>query len=381
MQKAVLAPDSFKGVLSAKEVCDIMAYRINKYYPFCEIVKVPVADGGAGSIDAFLCCKEGKKIFVNALNADMQMTKCYFMVYENTAVIETSQLMSVYCGTRGKYGASSYGVGQLVMQALRFNVSRIILCLGQNVLTDCGCGMAAALGAKFFDASYKEFVPDFLRLGNVVTIDLSQMRKNLSMTNVVALTGENYPVSGGNGLVARLRDKNVLQSEDVQAAENSLNAFCDFLKRNFGRDYREYAGTGASFGLGLGAMTFFDATISRGIDTVLDIVNFGGLIKDADVIFTGEGSLDVNSVYGNVLNAVCRYARRQNVPVVDIVGKIGNVDRARLAADGVAAIFALNNDIFVKNPHESTSLALAAFMDELIGFWQIKHARANGGLF
>ncbi len=370
MQKVIISPDSYKGILSAKEVCDTISYQINKAYPFCEIIKVPVADGGEGSLDAFMSCKDGRKIFANAFNAAMQLTKCYFLIFEDTAVIETSQLISPKAVPNANVlEASTYGIGQLILQAIKLNVNKIILCLGDSIAADCGCGMAAALGAKFFDGGYNEFLPKGSTLADVAAVDFSIVRKNIRMASFRALINDDSSLI--KGVSAKLMSQGV-DSQNANTVHQFFERFNTFLLSLTGTDHSEIVGGGAALGLGAGAKAFLDANLSRSIESILELVNFGELIRDADVIITGEGSLDANSLEGNVLTGVTKYAKRQNIPVLSVVGKVGNIDREKLRQLGVTAIFSLNNDINVPDPKRETILSLSALMGEIMSIWQIK---------
>ena len=331
MHKVVIAPDSFKGVLSAREVCDIISYKINRHYPFCQIVKVPVADGGEGSIEAFLCAKNGKKIFCDVKGANGETLNCYFGIFEKTAVVEVAQAVGLSLPTRAPaLSGTTYGVGQLIGQAVKMGVEKILLCLGGRSTVDAGCGMAAALGAKFYDKEFREFLPVGKNLCEIRSVDFSAMRRLLGLVRI-----------------------NVLYDVDCK--------LCG--------------------GMGAGAKAFFNADMNRGIDAVLETINFNSLIRDADLIITGEGRLDSQSVYGKALSGVCRAAKRMNVPVVDIVGEVGAVDREQLYRFGLTAVFALNNDINCGNAKEKSTLALSALTDEILNLWSIGNRADNARSF
>ena len=188
MHKVVIAPDSFKGVLSAREVCDIISYKINRHYPFCQIVKVPVADGGEGSIEAFLCAKNGKKIFCDVKGANGETLNCYFGIFEKTAVVEVAQAVGLSLPTRAPaLSGTTYGVGQLIGQAVKMGVEKILLCLGGTSTVDAGCGMAAALGAKFYDKEFREFLPVGKNLCEIRSVDFSAMRRLLGLVRINVL--------------------------------------------------------------------------------------------------------------------------------------------------------------------------------------------------
>ena len=372
MHKVVIAPDSFKGVLSAREVCDIISYKINRHYPFCQIVKVPVADGGEGSIEAFLCAKNGKKIFCDVKGANGETLNCYFGIFEKTAVVEVAQAVGLSLPTRAPaLSGTTYGVGQLIGQAVKMGVEKILLCLGGTSTVDAGCGMAAALGAKFYDKEFREFLPVGKNLCEIRSVDFSAMRRLLGLVRINVLYDVDCKLCGDEGLTP----------SEISFADKNLAHFAEVVGQACGFRPEEIKGGGAAGGMGAGAKAFFNADMNRGIDAVLETINFNSLIRDADLIITGEGRLDSQSVYGKALSGVCRAAKRMNVPVVDIVGEVGAVDREQLYRFGLTAVFALNNDISCGNAKEKSTLALSALTDEILNLWSIGNRADNARSF
>ena len=374
MHKVVIAPDSFKGVLSAREVCDIISYKINRHYPFCQIVKVPVADGGEGSIEAFLCAKNGKKIFCDVKGANGETLNCYFGIFEKTAVVEVAQAVGLSLPTRAPaLSGTTYGVGQLIGQAVKMGVEKILLCRGGTSTVDAGCGMAAALGAKFYDKEFREFLPVGKNLCEIRSVDFSAMRRLLGLVRINVLYDVDCKLCGDEGAAAVFGPQKGLTPSEISFAE-VVGQACGFRPE-------EIKGGGAAGGMGAGAKAFFNADMNRGIDAVLETINFNSLIRDADLIITGEGRLDSQSVYGKALSGVCRAAKRMNVPVVDIVGEVGAVDREQLYRFGLTAVFALNNDISCGNAKEKSTLALSALTDEILNLWSIGNRADNARSF
>ena len=382
MHKVVIAPDSFKGVLSAREVCDIISYKINRHYPFCQIVKVPVADGGEGSIEAFLCAKNGKKIFCDVKGANGETLNCYFGIFEKTAVVEVAQAVGLSLPTRAPaLSGTTYGVGQLIGQAVKMGVEKILLCLGGTSTVDAGCGMAAALGAKFYDKEFREFLPVGKNLCEIRSVDFSAMRRLLGLVRINVLYDVDCKLCGDEGAAAVFGPQKGLTPSEISFADKNLAHFAEVVGQACGFRPEEIKGGGAAGGMGAGAKACFNADMNRGIDAVLETINFNSLIRDADLIITGEGRLDSQSVYGKALSGVCRAAKRMNVPVVDIVGEVGAVDREQLYRFGLTAVFALNNDISCGNAKEKSTLALSALTDEILNLWSIGNRADNARSF
>ena len=306
MHKVVIAPDSFKGVLSAREVCDIISYKINKHYPFCQIVKVPVADGGEGSIDAFLCAKNGRKIFCDVKGANGETISCYFGVFEKTAVVEVAQVVGLSLPSRAPaLSGTTFGVGQLINQAIKMGVEKILLCLGGTSTVDAGCGMAVALGAKFFDKDFREFLPVGKNLCDIKSVDFSAVRRLLGLVKINVLYDVECKLCGDEGAAAVFGPQKGLTPSEIAFADKNLAHFASVAGQSCGFRPEEIVGGGAAGGMGAGAKAFFNADMNRGIDAVLDTINFNSLIRDADLIITGEGRLDNQSVYGKALWGVC----------------------------------------------------------------------------
>ena len=172
-----------------------------------------------------------------------------------------------------------------------------------------------------------------------------------------------------------------LTPSEISFADKNLAHFAEVVGQACGFRPEEIKGGGAAGGMGAGAKAFFNADMNRGIDAVLETINFNSLIRDADLIITGEGRLDSQSVYGKALSGVCRAAKRMNVPVVDIVGEVGAVDREQLYRFGLTAVFALNNDINCGNAKEKSTLALSALTDEILNLWSIGNRADNARSF
>ena len=230
MHKVVIAPDSFKGVLSAREVCDIISYKINRHYPFCQIVKVPVADGGEGSIEAFLCAKNGKKIFCDVKGANGETLNCYFGIFEKTAVVEVAQAVGLSLPTRAPaLSGTTYGVGQLIGQAVKMGVEKILLCLGGTSTVDAGCGMAAALGAKFYDKEFREFLPVGKNLCEIRSVDFSAMRRLLGLVRINVLYDVDCKLCGDEGAAAVFGPQKGLTPSEISFADKNLAHFLSLI--------------------------------------------------------------------------------------------------------------------------------------------------------
>lgn len=246
---------------------------------------------------------------------------------------------------------------------------------------DAGCGMAAALGAKFYDKEFREFLPVGKNLCEIRSVDFSAMRRLLGLVRINVLYDVDCKLCGDEGAAAVFGPQKGLTPSEISFADKNLAHFAEVVGQACGFRPEEIKGGGAAGGMGAGAKAFFNADMNRGIDAVLETINFNSLIRDADLIITGEGRLDSQSVYGKALSGVCRAAKRMNVPVVDIVGEVGAVDREQLYRFGLTAVFALNNDISCGNAKEKSTLALSALTDEILNLWSIGNRADNARSF
>lgn len=204
---------------------------------------------------------------------------------------------------------TTYGVGQLIGQAVKMGVEKILLCLGGTSTVDAGCGMAAALGAKFYDKEFREFLPVGKNLCEIRSVDFSAMRRLLGLVRINVLYDVDCKLCGDEGAAAVFGPQKGLTPSEISFADKNLAHFAEVVGQACGFRPEEIKGGGAAGGMGAGAKAFFNADMNRGIDAVLETINFNSLIRDADLIITGEGRLDSQSVYGKALSGVCRAAK------------------------------------------------------------------------
>ncbi|MDR2467461.1 MAG: glycerate kinase [Spirochaetaceae bacterium] len=345
MKKAVLIPDSFKGTMSSREICAIMAERIRAYYPQAEVVSIPVADGGEGSVDAFLSAVKGEKILLTVKGPYHEDIEAFYGLIDNgkTAIIEMAACAGLpLVGARlDPSKTTTYGVGQLMRDAAARGVRKIIVGLGGSATNDFGAGAAAAAGALFFDSQGVEFVPVGATLSKIAKIDTSGLRTVLDGIEIITMCDIDNPLCGENGAAYVFAPQKGADQQMVEVLDAELKAAAAVAKKELGIDVALLSGAGAAGGMGGGMVAFFNSKLQMGIETVLDTVNFDTVLRGADYVFTGEGKIDGQSLRGKVVIGVARRAQHQNVPVIAIVGDIGdNVEGAY--NEGVCAIFSIN---------------------------------------
>ena len=345
MKKVILMPDSFKGTMSSSEICAIMKERILEHFPDCEIDSIPVADGGEGTVDCFLEAMGGEKITLAAKGPFMEDIQSFYALVEGgkTAIIEMAATASLpmVLGRENPCLTTTYGVGQLIRDAVARGCKKIVVGLGGSCTNDMGVGAAAGAGAIFRDADGNQFVPTGSTLSKIASIDISAVRELLSGVEIVAMCDIDNPLYGPSGAAYVFSPQKGADESMVKLLDENLKLCSETVKKELGVDVSSLAGAGAAGGMGAGMVAFFGATLKAGIETVLDTVNFESIAKDADFIFTGEGKIDNQSLRGKVVIGIAQRAALIPVPVIAVVGDIGN-DMEPAYDMGVSAIYSIN---------------------------------------
>ncbi|MDR1438615.1 MAG: glycerate kinase [Clostridiales bacterium] len=366
LKRFVLIPDSFKGTMGSAEICEILEGAIRESFPEAQIRQIPVADGGEGSVDAFLRALPGKKAEARVKGPFFEDIASFYGLLGDggTAVVEMAACAGLPLaeGRLDPMAATTFGVGQLILEAARAGAKKIIVGLGGSATNDGGCGAAAAAGVKFFDRDGKEFVPTGGTLADIAAIDASGYDPLLRGAEIVAMCDIDNPLHGPDGAAHVFGPQKGASPEMARLLDDGLRSFDAALRASLGKDLSRMPGAGAAGGMGAGMAAFFGAELKMGIDVVLDTVHFDELARDADLILTGEGRIDAQSLRGKVAIGVARRARAAGVPTVAIVGDAG--DGAEGAyAEGVSGIFSINRlavDFSLARPRCRDDLRFAA---------------------
>lgn len=345
MKKVLLIPDSFKGTMSSAEICAIMQERIHAYYPSADVVSIPVADGGEGSVDSFLSAMQGEKVWVTVKGPYMEDVKAFYGLVDGgkTAVIEMAACAGLPLVGDNLHAekTTTYGVGQLMEDAVNRGCKKLIVGLGGSSTNDLGTGAAAALGIQFIDANGNSFLPVGETLSKIKKINASQLLPALKEVEIITMCDIDNPLYGKNGAAYVFAPQKGADPAMVELLDNELRAAADIIHTELGADIAELPGAGAAGGMGGGMVAFFGSRLQMGIETVLDTVGFDELLGDADMVISGEGKIDFQSLRGKVVIGVARRTKKQNVPLVAVVGDIGdNIEGAY--GEGVSAIFSIN---------------------------------------
>ena len=345
MKKVILIPDSFKGTMSSIEICSIMKEQIKRYYPDCEVVSIAVADGGEGSVEAFLSSLGGKKVYIEVTGPywGEKVRAYYGILPNNTAVIEMAEAagLPLVGDNKDPSKTTTYGVGELILDAVKRGASKIILGLGGSATNDAACGLASALVVKFYDSEDNSFIPTGESLDRIEKIDLSNIDARVKKTPMVTMCDIDNPFYGKDGASYVYAPQKGATPSMVEDLDKKMEKLASLIKRDFNIDLQKILGSGAAGGMGGGMVAFFSSKLQMGIETVLETVKFDSLLSNADCVFTGEGRLDSQSLRGKVVIGVARKAKEKNVHVVAIVGDIAdNIES--VYREGVSAVFSIN---------------------------------------
>lgn len=356
MQNFILVPDSFKGTLSAIEVCNIMKSSIKNLYKDANIISVPVADGGEGTVDAFLYALGGEKksIWVSDAFNEQKILAYYAMLKDDIAVIEMAACagLPLVKNRLEPDKTTTFGVGELIIDAVNSGAKKIILGLGGSATNDGGCGMAAALGVKFKDEQDQEFIPTGGTLSQIYKIDMNNIYPKIKDVEFISMCDVDNPLCGKLGASAVFAPQKGADEDMVKLLDEGLAYLAKIIKRDLHIEVKDIKGAGAAGGLGAGSIAFLQSKLTKGIDVILDTIKFDELVSKADIVFTGEGKFDSQSLHGKVVMGVANRSQKYKTPVIVVTGAIGeNIQEAY--NKGITAIFSIN-----KEPMEFSKSAL-----------------------
>ncbi len=343
--KIVIAPDSFKGNLSALAVANLIEKGIKRVYPKARIVKVPMADGGEGTVRSLVDATKGRTIRKKVTGPLGKKVKASYGILGDgkTAIIEmasASGLPLVPKSKRNPLLTTTYGTGELIKAALDKGCRRIIVGIGGSATVDGGIGMAQALGVRLLDKKGREIGFGGGALGNLEKIDVSKLDKRLKKTKVSIASDVDNPLTGPRGAAKVYAPQKGATPSMVKRLEKNLKRYASIIKKDLRKDIKNIPGTGAAGGLGAGLIAFLDAKIRLGVDIVIETVGLKKYLKNADLVITGEGKMDSQTIYGKTPIGVAKLAKRYNIPVVAIVGEVGKgVEKVyKYGIDGIITI-------------------------------------------
>ena len=341
--KIVIAPDSFKESLTALEVAEAIEAGLKKVLPDAEYVKVPMADGGEGTVQSLVDATEGRLISAEVRAPLGNKVRAEFGLSGDgrTAIIEmaaASGLHLVPSEKRNPLHTTSYGTGELILAALDEGVEKIIVGIGGSATNDGGAGMLQALGALLLDANKQPIGAGGGCLQDLAAIDLSGLDKRLAGVEIVVACDVDNPMCGEKGASAVFGPQKGATPEMVQALDSGLQHFAAIAARDLGLDIQSPAGAGAAGGMGGGVLLLPDARLQAGVQIVMEAVKLAEKVQDADLVITGEGRMDAQSVHGKTPIGVAHTAKAFGKPVIAIVGCLRE-DYEVVYAQGIDAVF------------------------------------------
>jgi glycerate kinase len=344
--KVICAPDSFKGCLSAVAVADAMAAGVLRAMPACKVVRVPLADGGEGTVDALVGARGGSVLRVAShdplgrpITSQIGNLDAYTFIAE---MASASGLPLLRVEERDPFRASTHGTGELIQAALDAGAREIILGVGGSATVDGGAGALQALGARLLDAAGSDVMPGNTGLASLDRIDLSGLDPRLGAVKLRVASDVRNPLIGPEGAAAVFGPQKGARPTDIPILESNLERFATVVSRDLGIDLAFRSGAGAAGGL-TGGLLAIGALAEPGIDLVLEATRFDQALEGTDLVLTGEGRIDGQTARGKVISGVLGRASRQGVPVVALAGSVRGDELGMLYKAGLAAAFSIGD--------------------------------------
>ncbi len=325
--KIVVAPDSFKGSLTANEICEIVKNVAGVVFPQSEVIGIPIADGGEGTVDSILQALQGTRIDLTVKNPLGDLIPTYYGIFDDTSAImemaSASGLPLIPQNKRNVMQSNTFGTGQMILHAIENGCKSVYIGIGGSATNDCGIGCLEALGVAFLDHDNQKLVPIPENFMKIARIDTGNIHKKIKDTKIIIMSDVKNKVLGETGATKVFgRQKGATETE-IQTLETGMEHIVKLMEETLNLELQEVEGGGAAGGLGTGLFAFTNATMQSGINTVLDILHFEEKIKDADLIVTGEGMMDYQSAFGKVPYGVGMMAKKAGIPCVAVVGGLG----------------------------------------------------------
>ncbi|WP_297115680.1 glycerate kinase [uncultured Enterobacter sp.] len=343
--KLVIAPDSWKESLSALEVATAIEDGFREIWPDAEYVKIPVADGGEGTVDAMVAATSGERVVVEVTGPLGTRISSFYGISgdKQSAFIEmaaASGLELVPASARNPLKTTSWGTGELIRHALDAGVNHIIIGIGGSATNDGGAGMVQALGATLLNEQGQPLGYGGGELATLKQIDLSGLDPRLAECRIEVACDVTNPLTGPEGATAVFGPQKGATAEMVTALDNALGHYAKIIARDLDIDVLSLAGGGAAGGMGAALYAFCGATLRQGIEIVTDALRLDEQVADADIVITGEGRIDSQTIHGKVPVGVAKVAKRYSKPVIGIAGSL-TADVGVVHDHGIDAVFSV----------------------------------------
>ena len=367
--KLLLAPNAFKGSLSAVDVAEALARGALRAAPGARLDLMPISDGGDGLLDALLACR-GRKVFAAVTGPLGEKRWASFALLPGRiAVIEMAQASGLALLPEGKrdiWNSTSYGTGELMLRALDAGARTLWVGMGGSATNDAGAGLAQALGARLLDADGREIARGAAGLRALARVDVSGMDKRLRRARVIAVSDVTNPLLGPRGSARVFGPQKGASPRDIPLLEAALKRYAGVLRRDLGVDAGALAGSGAAGGLGAGLAAFVHAALQSGAALVLEELSAAERVAWADLVITGEGRLDSQSLYGKAPVALADLARSLGRPVAAVCGSLEGAAAARLKRRGITRVIALTDSVSEARALRETPRLLARVAERLV---------------
>ncbi|KIN13096.1 glycerate kinase [Halomonas sp. IOP_14] len=370
----LLCPDSFKDALSAQDAATAMARGVQRAAPEAHIQVCPLADGGEGSLDALIAATGAERRQLNVQDAlgRPRQAAWGWLSDQRTAFIELAEasgLQHLAADERNALHTSTFGVGELLLAALDQGAEKALLLLGGSATNDGGAGMLQALGARFLDQSGELLPPGGAALNQLASLELDGLDPRLAKFSLEAAVDVDNPLLGERGASAVFGPQKGASPEEVEQLDRALGHFADISAHALSDDYRMLPGVGAAGGMGFAAKAFLNATLKPGIEMIMQQAGMASLLARADLVITGEGRLDGQSLAGKTPIGVSRAAKRLHKPVIVLAGSLGDGWQACFD-EGVTAAFALaDGPMTLADALPRTAKLLEARCESLLRLW------------
>jgi len=343
--KILIAPDSFKESLTSIEVADYLKEGFKKADKNFEITKLPLADGGEGTVKSLVAATDGKIMKKEVTDPLGNKVEAIYGILGDgkTGVIEmatASGLPLVPKDKRNPLKTTTYGTGELIKAALDQGCTKLIIGIGGSATNDCGVGMAQALGGKFLDEDGKQIGYGGQYLKDIEKIDLSQLDSRISETEIEVACDVDNPLYGKNGAAYIYGPQKGASKDQVKELDQGLKHIAEIIKDDLGKEVNEIPGAGAAGGLGAGLSAFLDAKLRPGIKIVMEASKLREKMKKVDLVVTGEGKIDGQTASGKTPVGVSRIAKKEELPVIAVAGTIGE-DAEKVYDEGIDFLYSV----------------------------------------
>ena len=329
--KIIIAPQSFKGSLTAKEATKIISDCARNIFPESDLIGIPIADGGDGTLETIIDATNGKLMNSQVKGPDNSIVQASWGLFnseknEKTGIIEmarASGLAMIDPKNLDPFNSSSFGTGELILDAVKNGAKKIILGIGGSATNDCGIGVAKAVGIKFLDSKNNEVGNNVSNFSNIKKINLDKFNSQLNDIKFEVACDVTNKLCGKEGASYIYGPQKGASAEDVKILDKNLLHIGNLIEKDLGVNVLDIKGGGAAGGLGAGMVAFFGAKLRPGVDIIFDTLSVEEKIKDADLIITGEGQFDISSTYNKAPAAIAKLGKKYNIPTIGISGSFG----------------------------------------------------------